>query len=78
MFGVSTYIFSHSHLSINASKIFSHNANLFRGDVIDIHENAFGEVVAAKLDISPNFIFSSLWVSFNWHLNYIIISVVII
>ena len=46
-FGVSTYVLAHNHLSIDFSKGLAHDANLLGGDVVDIHENTFGEFVAA-------------------------------
>ncbi len=47
MFGVSTYVLAHNHLSIDFSEGLAHDANLLGGDVVDVHKDTLGEFVAA-------------------------------
>jgi hypothetical protein len=65
---VFAYVFAHNHEGVNASKCLTHNTDLFGGDVITVDENTFGVFVAGFLDVSPNFVFSFLWVSDYWHI----------
>jgi hypothetical protein len=47
---VSAYVFTHDHFCVDSSESFAHNADLLGGDVVDIHEDTFGEGVAAVLN----------------------------
>ena len=47
---MSTYVFAHDHFGVDGSKSFAHNADLLGGDVVNIHEDTFGERVAAFLN----------------------------
>lgn len=53
-----TYVLSHYHSGVYSSESLAHDADLFRGDVVDIHKDALGESVAAVLNSCPNFVFS--------------------
>lgn len=47
---MSAYVFAHDHSCIDSSESFAHNADLFGGDVVDIHEDTLGVFVAAFLN----------------------------
>lgn len=47
---MSAYVLAHDHSGVNSSEGFAHNANLLGGDVVDIHEDTLGVVVAAVLN----------------------------
>ena len=61
-----TYVFTHDHLGVQLSELFSHDADLLAGDVVDLYEEAFAVVTAGLLESipSPLFLFSF---GFFWH-----------
>jgi hypothetical protein len=65
--GVLSYVLAHDHNGVDFSKSLAHNANLLGGDVVDINENALGELVSASLDVAPDSILTALLVLFQWH-----------
>jgi hypothetical protein len=67
---VSAYIFTHDHFGVNGSKGLAHNTDLLGSDVVDIHEDALGVVVARVLDVFPDFVFGVLGVPFHGHIYY--------
>ena len=64
---MSTYVLAHDHAGVDSSKSLAHNANLLGGDVIDVHEDALGVLIAASLDLSPDLVLTALLVLFQWH-----------
>jgi len=62
-----TYILAHNHHSTNFAQVFPHNANLFRGNVVDVDEKAFVELGYGLLACSPDFFLSCLRIALNWH-----------
>jgi hypothetical protein len=67
---VSAYVFAHNHSSVDGSESFAHNADLFGGDVVDIHEDALGESVAAVLNCGPDLVLGCLSVFLDGHIYY--------
>lgn len=63
-----TYVLSHNHSSIDSSECFTHDTDLLGGDVIDVHEDTLGEVVATVLNSGPDLVFSFLSVLFDGHI----------
>ncbi len=47
---MSAYVLAHDHFGVDGSKCLAHNANLLGGNIVDVHEDALGEVVAAVLN----------------------------
>lgn len=64
------YVLAHNHFSVNSSESLAHNAYLLGGNVVDIHEDALGIVVAAVLDCGPDLVFGFLGVLFDGHIYY--------
>jgi hypothetical protein len=65
---VSTYVLSHDHSGVDGSEGLAHNTDLLRGDVVDVHEDALGVVVAAVLYSSPYLVFGFLSVLLDGHI----------
>ena len=62
-----TYILAHNHHCVYGAQGFPHNADLFGGNVVDVHEKAFVVLDDGLRACSPDFVFSGLGVGFNWH-----------
>jgi len=49
-----SHVFAHDHFGVNSTERLAHNADLLRGDVVNVHEDALAVLLDGFLYVGPD------------------------